>query len=162
MIIFHLMFKILKYLILKVKLSRIFKNIHTCTKYLVLQNGLHVGEILILKKFNLVEPYKNMYVLSNYECYNHNISKFYYEVGLNTILTQLVSNILSTYFYDIEVVQTLYLTSHKLNVELHGFIFFTSKYFESTFLCPYQKLFHFLIELWARYLFFSILPCQHP
>jgi hypothetical protein len=42
---------------------------------------------------------------------------------LNTILTQLVSNVLSTYFYNTEVVQTLYSTSHKLNVGPYGFTF---------------------------------------
>jgi len=41
---------------------------------------------------------------------------------LNTILTQLVSYLLSTYFYDIKIVQTLYPTSHKLNVGPYGFI----------------------------------------
>jgi hypothetical protein len=30
-------------------------------------NGLHVDEILIKKKFNLLEPKKKTYVLSNYE-----------------------------------------------------------------------------------------------
>jgi len=44
-------------------------------------------------------------------------------VGLNTILTQLVSNIFSTYFYDTKVVQTLYSTSHNLNTMTNGFIF---------------------------------------
>jgi hypothetical protein len=43
--------------------------------------------------------------------------------NLNTILTQLVSNVFSTYFYDTKVVQTLYPTSHKLNVGPYGFIF---------------------------------------
>jgi hypothetical protein len=49
------MFKMLKNLILKVELSRIFKNISTCTKCQILQNGLHVGEILIFKKINLIK-----------------------------------------------------------------------------------------------------------
>jgi hypothetical protein len=39
------------------------------------------------------------------------------------ILTQLVSNIFSTYFYDTKVVQSLYPTSHKVNVKPYGFIF---------------------------------------
>ncbi len=47
MIIFHFIFKMLKNPILKVELSRISKNISTCTKCPVLQNGLHVDEILI-------------------------------------------------------------------------------------------------------------------
>jgi hypothetical protein len=119
----------------------------------MLQSGLHVDEILIFKKFQISGALKNIYVLSNYECYNHNIFNFKYDVGLNTILTQLVSNVFSTYFYDTKVIQILYLTSHKLNVWPHGFIFFTSKYFEPTFLCTYKKLFHFIIRLWADYFF---------
>jgi hypothetical protein len=76
MIIFHFMFEMLKNPILKVKLSRIFKNISICTKCSILQNGLHVDEILIFKNFQLSGALKNIYVLSNYECCNHNISKF--------------------------------------------------------------------------------------
>jgi hypothetical protein len=45
------------------------------------------------------------------------------EVGFNNILTQLVSKVLSTYFYDTKVVQILYPTSHKLNAFTYGFIF---------------------------------------
>ncbi len=41
---------------------------------------------------------------------------------MKTILTLLVSNVFSTYFYDSKVVQTLYPTSHKLNVT-YVFIF---------------------------------------
>jgi hypothetical protein len=59
--------------ILKVGLNRIIKNIGTF--YLILQNELHENEILILKKIQLSGALKNTYVLSNYECYNHNISK---------------------------------------------------------------------------------------
>jgi len=70
---------------------------------------------LFFKKLKNFEALENTYVLSNCGCYNHNILKFY-EIGLNTILTQLVSNILSTYFCDTKVVQTLYPTSHKLNI----------------------------------------------
>ncbi len=44
-------------------------------------------------------------------------------------------DIFSTYFYNTKVVQTLYPTSYKL-----WFYFFYSRYFEFTFLCPYQKL----------------------
>jgi len=47
MIIFHFMFKMLKNSILKVELSRIFKNISTYTKCPILQSGLHINEILI-------------------------------------------------------------------------------------------------------------------
>ncbi len=42
---------------------------------------------------------------------------------MKTILTLLVSNVFSTYFYDSKVVQTLYPTSHKLNVMTYVFIF---------------------------------------
>jgi hypothetical protein len=42
---------------------------------IVLQNGLHVDEILI-KKIQLSGALKNIYVLSNYECYNDNMSNF--------------------------------------------------------------------------------------
>jgi hypothetical protein len=56
MIIFHFIFRMMKNPILKVGLTRIFKNVSTCTKCSILQNGLHVNEILILKKFNLMEP----------------------------------------------------------------------------------------------------------
>ncbi len=43
------MFKMLKKSILKIELSRILKIISTCTKCPILQNGLHVDEILIKK-----------------------------------------------------------------------------------------------------------------
>jgi hypothetical protein len=49
MIIFH--FKMLKNPILKLGLNRNFKNVSTCTKCPILQNGLHVDEILIFKQF---------------------------------------------------------------------------------------------------------------
>jgi len=38
-----------------------------------------------LKWFQVNENLKYTYVLSNYACYIHNISKFQCEVGLNTI-----------------------------------------------------------------------------
>jgi hypothetical protein len=76
MIIFHFTFKILKNPIFKIKLSKIVLNVSTCTKCLILQNGLHVNEILILKKIELCGALKNTYVLSKYGCYSHNISKF--------------------------------------------------------------------------------------
>jgi hypothetical protein len=50
-------------------------------------NQFQVNEILNLKTFQVNEYLKNIYVLSNYACYNHNISNFQCEVGLNTILT---------------------------------------------------------------------------
>jgi hypothetical protein len=70
------MFKMLKNPIFKVELNRILKIISNHTKCLILQNGLHVDEILTLKKFQLNEAIKNTYIFSNYECYNHNILKF--------------------------------------------------------------------------------------
>ncbi len=47
MIIFYFIFKNLKNPILKVRLSRILKNVSTCTKCPILQNGLYIDEILI-------------------------------------------------------------------------------------------------------------------
>ncbi len=41
-----------------------------------LQIELHGNEILIKKIIQLSGALKNTYVLSNYECYNHNISNF--------------------------------------------------------------------------------------
>jgi hypothetical protein len=69
------MFKMMKKSILKIELSIILKIISTCTKCPVLQNGVHVDEILIFKKFQLRGALKDTYVLSNYESYNRNISK---------------------------------------------------------------------------------------
>jgi len=66
----------LKNPILKIELNRIFKIISNHSKCLILQNGLHVDEILIFKKFQLSGTIKNNSVFSNYEFYNHNISKF--------------------------------------------------------------------------------------
>jgi hypothetical protein len=65
----------LKNPILKVELNRIEKKIN-CTKCPILQNGPHVDEILIFKKFELSGALQNTCVLSNYERYNHNISIF--------------------------------------------------------------------------------------
>jgi hypothetical protein len=75
MIIFHSIFKMLKKPILKVKLSKFFKNASTYTRCPILQNGLHVDEILIFQKFQVNEALKGIYELSNYACYNYNISK---------------------------------------------------------------------------------------
>jgi hypothetical protein len=128
---FHFIFKILKKSILKV----IYIYIITYTKCLILQN---VDEIFIFKKFQLCGALKNIYVVSNYRFYNHSISISEYEIGLNTILTQLVSNTLSTYFYNTKV-QTLHPTSHKLNAGPYWFYISISKYFEFIFLCPYKN-----------------------
>jgi hypothetical protein len=49
---------------------------HILARCLILQNGLHVDEILIFFKFQINGALKNTYVLSNYACYNQNISKF--------------------------------------------------------------------------------------
>jgi hypothetical protein len=75
-IIFYFIFKIFKNLILDIELSRIFKNVSTCTRCSILQNGLYVNEILIFYLFQVSGALKNAYVLSNYACYNHNILKF--------------------------------------------------------------------------------------
>ncbi len=53
-------------------------------KFLILRNGLQVDETLILKKNQVNEDLKDIYVLSNYK---HNILKFQCDIGLNTILT---------------------------------------------------------------------------
>ncbi len=66
----------LKIPILKVDLSRIFFNALTCTKRLILQNGLHVDEFIFIFEIQLSGALKDTYVLSNYACYNHNISNF--------------------------------------------------------------------------------------
>ncbi len=76
----------LKIPILKVDLIYFF-NASICTKFLILQNGLQIDEILILKKIQINEDLKDIYILSKYACNNQNISKFQCEVGLNTILT---------------------------------------------------------------------------
>ncbi len=68
--------KMLKTPLLRVDLSRFFLNASICTRCSILQNGQHVNEILILKKIQVTGALKNTYVLSNYACYNHNISKF--------------------------------------------------------------------------------------
>jgi hypothetical protein len=51
------------------------------------------------KKFKVNEDLKDTYVLLNYACYNHNISKFQCEVDLNTILTNHFQ--MYFYYYDI-------------------------------------------------------------
>ncbi len=72
-----------------------------------------------LKKIQVSGALKDIYIVSNYACYNHNIS----ELSLNTILTKSISNGLSTYFYDTKVVQILYPISCKINVMTCFFIF---------------------------------------
>jgi len=62
MIIFHSIFKMLKNTILKIEWNRIFKNVSTCTKCLILQNGLHVNEILILREIHVCGALKDIYV----------------------------------------------------------------------------------------------------
>jgi hypothetical protein len=69
------MFRMLESPIFKVKLNRSFKKHSTCTKCSILPNGLHVNEILIYIFFQLSGALKKFSLL-NYECYNHNISKF--------------------------------------------------------------------------------------
>ncbi len=48
---------------------------------------LQIGEILIFEKYLINENFKYIYVLSNYACYNHNISNSQCEINLNNILT---------------------------------------------------------------------------
>jgi hypothetical protein len=67
MIIFRLVFKMLKNPILIVDLSTIVLNAYTCTRCLILENGLHVDDFKKKKK---------TFALSNYACYNQNTSKY--------------------------------------------------------------------------------------
>ncbi len=53
MIIFHFILIFLRNSILKVGLSIIFKNVYTCTKCPILQNGLHVDEIIYINSVSL-------------------------------------------------------------------------------------------------------------
>jgi hypothetical protein len=54
--IFHFIFKILKNPFLKIKLRKKNLNVFTCTKCLILQNGLHVNEIFYFFKFEAMGP----------------------------------------------------------------------------------------------------------
>jgi len=119
----------------------------------VLWNRLNVNEILIFKEFQLSGALKNTYVSLNYECYNHNISNFSYEISLNTILTQLVSNILSTYFYETKVVQILYPTFDKINV-WPMVLYFYFKIFWIYFLMSISKIVPFFNWTLGGLLFF--------
>jgi len=74
-IIFNFIFKMLKNPILKVDVSRIFLNASTCTMF-DLTKWVTCNGILIFFKFQINGALKNTYVLSNYACYNQNISKF--------------------------------------------------------------------------------------
>jgi hypothetical protein len=77
MIIFHFMIIMLKTPILKVDLNMFFfLNAYICMRCSILQNGLQIDVILIFQNFQINEKLKDTYVLSNYACYNHNISKF--------------------------------------------------------------------------------------
>ncbi len=80
---------------------------------------------------------------------------------MNTILTQLVSNVLSTYSYNIKVVQTLYSTSHKLNVETCGLNFYF-KIFWIYFVTSISKIVSFYYWILKKLLFLYTLPCLHP
>jgi hypothetical protein len=76
------------------------------------------------------------------------------KIGLNIVLTQLVSNVLSPYFYDTKDVQILYST--KCSDLL--FHISTSKYFEYTFLSMYKNYFIFLLDF-GQTIFLFTLPC---
>jgi hypothetical protein len=49
----------------------------TCRKFLILQNGLQVNDILNFFYFQVNGALKNTCVLSNYACYNHIIHKIF-------------------------------------------------------------------------------------
>jgi len=136
----------LKKPILKVDLSKEKINASFCTRCLILQNGLHVDEILIYKKYQVTMSLKYIYVLSNYAYYDHNISNFKYEINLNTILTLLVSNVFSTYFYDTKVVQILDPTSHKLNAMTYFLIFLFQNIFNVLSCVHIKKCFIFTLN----------------
>jgi hypothetical protein len=70
------MFKMLKNPILKVKLSRIYKNNFYLHKMSNLTKWATCRWNIDLKKFQLSGSLKKTYESSNYEYYNHNISKF--------------------------------------------------------------------------------------
>jgi hypothetical protein len=57
------MFKMLKIPILKLQLSRIFLNVSTSTKCPILQNGLIVDEILIIKKIQFSKALKKYFCI---------------------------------------------------------------------------------------------------
>jgi hypothetical protein len=71
-IIFHFNIVILKNEHLNVDLSKFTKNAFNCRKFLILQNGLQVNEILNFFYFQVNGALKTTCVLSNYACYNHN------------------------------------------------------------------------------------------
>jgi hypothetical protein len=56
MVIFHFMFKMLKNPILKVELSRIYKNISTCKKCLILQNNITKIQKKNTRNFGFKKP----------------------------------------------------------------------------------------------------------
>jgi hypothetical protein len=62
--------------ILKVKSNRIFLNVSIYTRCAILQNGLHVDKILILRKNQVNGARKDTNILSNYAWCNHNTSNF--------------------------------------------------------------------------------------
>jgi len=78
-------------------------------------------------------------------------------------VTQLVSNILSTYLYDIKVIQTLHSTSHKLNVGPYGFIFLLQNILN---LLSYVHIKEILFFYWTLgellfFVYFTLLiPCN--
>ncbi len=78
---------------------------------------------------------------------------------MNTILTQLVSNIFSIEFYDSNVVQTLYQTSNKLNVMTHVFIFLLQNILSLLSCVHIQNYFIFELDFgWTIFLvFFTLL-----
>jgi hypothetical protein len=129
---------------------------------LILQNGLHVHEILILKKEKVNGVLKDTYVLTNYACYNHNILIFKYEINLNIKLTQLVSNVFSTYFYNIKVVQTLYSTFNKLTALICVFIFLLQNILILLFCVHIKNCFIFKLDFGqTTFCFLFTSPCQH-
>jgi len=72
-IIFHFNIVISKNEHLNVDLSRVDKNCISCTKFLILQNGLQVNKIVNFFYFQVNGALKTTCVLSNYASYNYSI-----------------------------------------------------------------------------------------
>ncbi len=99
--------------------------------------------------------------MTNYACYNHNILILKYEIDLNIKLTQLVSNVFSTYFYDTKVVQTLYSTFYKLNALICVFIFLLQNILILLSCVHIKNCFIFKLNFGQTTFFLFTLTCQH-
>jgi hypothetical protein len=95
---------------------------------------------------------KNIYVLSNYAYYNHNISTFNAKVVLNTIL----SNQFLTYFYDTKNFQFLYSSYYKRKEELMVSSFYLQRFLINFFL--FMSIFVLILNwILGKFVFFVYL-----